>query len=194
MDFIDKVCNIFIKISPQVFNLFKIAYLALIVFVGILITTPYYPLVGSLFGEIAVLLYILSLVPGIALRLGVNHSTFNVIRIYRRHIGISMYLFAFSHMTLKRSPSFIVDFSTMPTYELMGTIALFIFMLLFLTSNNLSQKLLGVGWIYLQKLTYVGMFFVLLHLSVNYVSKWGMLMWLVIIAELFSFYIAARRR
>lgn len=191
---IENICNLFIKVSPQLINLIKVSYLALTIFVGILLTTPYYPQVSNLFGEIAVLLYILSLVPGIVLRLGITHPIFSVIRVYRRHIGISMYLFAASHMVMKRFPTMVIDFSNMPTSELMGTIALSVFMLLFVTSNNLSQKLLGVSWAYLQRLTYVGMFFVLLHLSINYLSKWGILMWLVVIAELVSFYINARRK
>lgn len=193
MVFIDKLCDFLIRISPEIIHILMVVYLAFVVFIGILLTTPDYPKFGSLFGEAAVILYVLSLVPGIVHRFGFDYPIFNVIRVYRRHIGISMYLFAFAHMVINRFPDLVIDFSSLPTYELMGMIALLIFLLLFITSNNLSQKILGVGWIYLQKLTYLGMFFVLLHLSINYISKWGIVMWIVVVVQLSSFYVAARR-
>lgn len=189
---IDNICNFFIKNSPQFINLFKVGYIILILVVGTVVSTNRHMLVSSLFGEVAVLIYLLTLVPGMALRLGITHPAINVVRVYRRHLGISMYLFAFSHMFTKRYPDLAVDFATVPSFELMGTISLFIFMVLFITSNNQSQKLLGKGWISLQKLTYLGMFFVFLHLSLLDIGKWTILMGVTILIQLYSFVVASK--
>jgi len=193
MECVENICDFFIKKSPELITLIKLIYFIFIIFVGIILSTAEYYKWGNLFGEIAVLIYLVSLVPGIFQRFGINHSVITVVRVYRRHIGISMFLFALSHMIIKRFPVFVVDFSTIPTFELMGTISLMIFLLLFITSNNLSQKILGVGWVYLQKLTYVGMLFVFLHLALVGSVKWGVLLWITIVVELVSFYVAATR-
>ncbi|MBI2464679.1 ferric reductase-like transmembrane domain-containing protein [Candidatus Shapirobacteria bacterium] len=190
---IDYVCNLFIKNSPQFIGLIKVGYFALSLFVGIVLTSPYHARISNLFGEAAVVFYILTLIPGIAMRLGIHHSVFNLLRLYRRFIGIAMYLLVLSHVVLKKFPELIPDLSTTPTFELMGIVSLIIFLLLFLTSNNRSQKLLGIGWVYLHKLTYIGMFFILLHLSLQGSKNWGLLMWVTIVLELVSFYVASRR-
>jgi len=191
---VENICNFFIEKSTFFIGLIKVCYLALILFVGIVLTSPYHGKISIFFGELSVLFYIVTLLPGMAMRLGIHHTFFTLVRVYRRYIGITMYLLALSHVVLNKFPKLIPDFSKTPTFELMGIVSIIIFLFLFITSNNFSQKLLSIGWFYLQRLTYLGMFFVLLHLSVNYVSKWGIIMWLVIVAELFSFYITTRRK
>jgi DMSO/TMAO reductase YedYZ heme-binding membrane subunit len=193
-ELVENICNFFIEKSSFFIRLIKVCYLALILFVGIVLSSPFHGKVGNFFGELSVLFYVATLLPGMAMRLGVHHTFFTLIRVYRRHIGIAMYLFALSHVVLNKFPDLIPDFSKTPTFELMGIVAIIIFLFLFITSNNFSQKLLGIGWVYLHRLTYVGMFFILLHLSILKSSTWGVLMWVVVLFQLTSFYIYARRQ
>lgn len=184
---IDTISNFFIQKSSLIIKWLPLVYFCFALFVWFNLNTRLGYRLSNLFGEISVGLYVLTLIPGIASRLGIKYIVINVIRIYRRHLGISMYLLAFAHFFIKKFPNFVSDFSTIPVFELMGSIALFIMFLLFLTSNNISQKVLATNWFRLQRLTYIGMFFIFLHLTLLEVGKWGILMGLVIILEVFSF-------
>jgi DMSO/TMAO reductase YedYZ heme-binding membrane subunit len=182
---IDTISNFFIQKSPLIIKWLPLVYFGFVLFVWINLDTRLGYRLSNTFGEIAVGLYVLTLIPGIAGRLGLKNSIFNVIRVYRRHLGISMYLFAFSHFFIKRFP-----FTFPPSFfafEVAGMLAIFVFFLLFVTSNNFSQKLLTKNWFLLQKLTYLGMFFIFLHLAFLKVATWGTLMALVILLEVISF-------
>ena len=99
--------------------------------------------------------------------------------LYRRHLGISMFLLAFIHQSLSRVLPIIVRFGIGPElmnaapYELMGTLTLALLFPLWITSNDVSMKILGKNWKRLHALTYVALFFLFLHV-VLLSSNWAL--------------------
>ena len=79
------------------------------------------------------------------------------------------------------------DFFPRNTFEITGSIALFILFFLFITSNNLSVRRLRIYWYWIQRLTYLSMFFIFFHVALIDLSIWTIFMGLVIILEVISF-------
>lgn len=164
-----------------------IAYVSFSIFVLSTLGSRLSYQISNLFGELAVIFYIVTLLPGMSRRFSLQHPIVNLLRLYRRQIGIFMYLFAFAHFFIKKYPSFISGFSAPSLAELSGIVAIFIFFLLFVTSNNTSQKLLASAWFVVQKLTYVGMFFIFLHLAFAGSLFWSILMITAVFVQVASF-------
>jgi len=130
---------------------------------------------GRKTGDLSVIFLSLSLLPGIIKRLGLKHpiSKFTqpiqiILMTFRRQIGQAMFVFAFAHYAwAKILPA--LEYQANPlainTFELLGSLALFLTIPLFLTSNDISMKLLKKRWNTLHKFSYVVTLFVLLHLS-----------------------------
>ena len=144
-----------------------------------------------LFGKTALTLYILTLVPGITGRLGIRHKLLSLLMIFRRHIGILMYLFALLHFSfLFLIPQLIIGnklFDSLLLFEFMGLSAIMLLLFLFLTSNDFSQFRLKDWWYLLHKLTYIAMFFIFLHVALQRISIWTILMGVIIFLQISSF-------
>jgi len=178
-------------------KIFKIIYLLLVVFVILAIIFSrldsnllfFFGGLGNLFGQGSIVIYILTLLPGIEERLTSKKKFFSIIRIYRRQLGIIMYLFALMHFIFIKV-IFAKNFGNLLAqniFEGMGSFAVFIFLLLFITSNNLSVSRLRLYWYRIQRLTYIGMFFIFFHVALLGFSIWTVLMGLIIILEILSF-------
>jgi DMSO/TMAO reductase YedYZ heme-binding membrane subunit len=134
---------------------------------------------GNLAGELAIIFYILTLIPGIVRRFGAFYKPVAILMIFRRYIGIAMFLFVLMHALFNW-------FFPPVGFVLYGFIALVMLFFLFVTSNDMSTKLLGSMWGWIHKLTYIIMWPVMIHVALLK-SNWTIPIGVTVIAELASF-------
>lgn len=149
--------------------------------------------IGLKFGQAALMLYVLTLIPGILKRFNVLSQIRVVLHAFRRHFGIVMYIAMFIHMswttTLPLISVFGYDLSKFPmlaTFQLVGLAAALILLPLFVTSNDFSVKKLGPWWKRIHRLTYVAMFLIFLHVALVESPKWLVLITTTMIIWIFS--------
>lgn len=127
-----------------------------------------YPLAGN-FGTVSLLLFAVSLVPGILQRLKILPLFSASIVLFRRQIGIMMYFMALLHsMFISTIPAIMSNsfgLDSLPKNGLTGVVTLLILFPVWLTSNDFSQKKLGKFWKILQRLTYIAMFTIFIHVA-----------------------------
>jgi DMSO/TMAO reductase YedYZ heme-binding membrane subunit len=144
--------------------------------------------IGSKVGTLAVAVYSLTLMPGILKRLNQLPFIRASLFLFRRQLGVLAFLLILLHSSFVVTiPSiqegvFIPQLNTRQTY---GVIAMWLLFPLWLTSNNFSAKKLGKFWGVLHKLTYLALFFVMLHVALLSL-KTGAVLLLVLIAEIVS--------
>lgn len=203
--YVDHIFLFITKRTMQIIVLFKIAYAAL---AGVLIWATLAASVqnkwyGAAYefarqsGEIAVGLYILTCMPGIFRRLGIRHKLISLLMIFRRQIGILMYVFVLIHvMVLRVVPVFLRGGSIFPSswFEIFGSVASGLLFLLFMTSNDMSVKKLGTWWHKIHQLTYVVMFFILLHVALQAISIWAILTAMLIVVQIISYAVSRSRK
>ena len=135
--------------------------------------------IGNKAGETALLLYILTLIPGIARRLQIRSKLISLLMIFRRYIGIAMFLFVWMHFWFERGVDWFLHgtlLSSSPVpFELMGFLAGSISLAFALTSNDWSTKKLGVWWGRLHALTYTLVWIIFLHVALQKISIWTVL-------------------
>lgn len=142
---------------------------------------------GIRFGYIALLFYLLTLLPGIFSRLQWLPLLGVMMMPFRRHFGIIMFICAFIHQAFT---------TTVPTLafgaalslggaKIFGFLALVVLFPLWLTSNDVSQKYLGRKWKILHRLTYLALFLIFLHVAF-FRKRWMILTVIVMILELYS--------
>ncbi len=182
----------------KIIRLFKIIYCFLILLFLIGARSVYYadqyqPFFYSLavaFGKSAVVIYILTLVPGIVRRFGLKHEIVAIVMILRRYLGILMYILVFTHYWWVRGINiwfhkiFVIP---PPVFESVGFIALVLLTPIFLTSTDLAVAKLGKWWGRIHKLTYVVMFLILLHTALQRISIWSILVLLIVILQMTSY-------
>ena len=137
-------------------------------------------------GKSALILFVFVLLPGICNRIRVRHKILAILRIFRRHLGITMFLLATFHgltvsilPNIKAGPPFVFAL-----FEIFGSVSLFLLFLLFATSNDISEKFLGIWWFRLHRLVYFTMWFILFHVSLQRLSFWTVLAGLLVVAEM----------
>src|SRR3989344_5117925 len=98
--------------------------------------------IGLKAGDLAVLTYCVTLIPGIARRFSVKHKLLSLLMIFRRYFGISMFLFVAIHFFMIRGAGFIRNgFSAQfALFELAGITAGLLLIPLFITSNDMSVQ------------------------------------------------------
>lgn len=140
-------------------------------------------------GRIALTLYCITLIPGMTKRFGVTHKLFSLIRIFRRYIGISVFLFALTHASFVRLILLLprVLSLTGPLFELFGLISLILLFFMFLTSNDFSQNRLGIWWYRLHWVTHIIMIMVLFDTLLQRVSTWSVLIGIIVVLQIASF-------
>jgi len=150
---------------------------------------------GKIAGNVALLLYIITLLPGIGARLGIQNKWFSLLRLYRRKIGIIMFLTAGAHVICTKLIFIqkLSDLLPQGTFEIMGMLAIECLLLLFLTSNNFSIKKLRIWWFRIQRLTYFALFFIFLHVALIKLSVWSVLMGVTVVLQLTSFFVAYKK-
>lgn len=145
---------------------------------------------GRQLGKLALVLFIVIAIPGIARRFGYRHKAVALIMIFRRYLGITMYLLALIHASFVRLvfvASGRIPLSPAPTFVLFGTLALTLLFFLFVTSNDGSVRKLGVWWQRIHNLFYIIMWLIFLHVGLQRLGVWTVLIGVTSIIELVSF-------
>lgn len=145
---------------------------------------------GVWMGRAAVSLLAVVLLPGILGRFGIQIKVTRVITFYRRQLGITTFLLAFTHgmlvRVIRRLAAGEFPFTAQPLFELFGTLALSLLFFLFITSNDANVKRLGPWWKRLHRLVYVIVWLVLFHTILQRVSVWSVTIGAVAILEVAS--------
>jgi sulfoxide reductase heme-binding subunit YedZ len=132
-------------------------------------------------GTASLLLFSLTLLPGIIMRLKLvpklTLPIATLITPFRRHIGILMFITAFVHMSFSSTLPYIAlqlistgKVVLPPPFRLFEQIGLIGWMLLlpvWLTSNDFSMKKLGKWWKRLQRLTYLALWLIFIHVALQ---------------------------
>ena len=134
--------------------------------------------------QTAIILYILTIIPGIFRRFGKQHKLVALLMIYRRYIGIAVFFTILYHYMMERGVFLIQSgvqnilsaFSHYMLFEIMGTVAFFFIFLLAVTSNDISTSKLGIWWGRIHNLTYVIVWFMFLHVALQRVTIWTLLL------------------
>lgn len=197
--FTDSVFSWLVMRKHKVIRVFQIGYAALfLVFIAAIRSQflqdqffPFFYDIALWCGKISLLFFICALVPGITRRFGIKHKLVAILMIFRRHLGISMYLLAFFHASVVRLlpmvralPRLLLPVSL---FEWFGFTSLCILLLLFATSNDLSMKTLKLWWYTLHKLIYIVMWLLLLHVGLQRISVWSVLMGITVTIQTVSF-------
>lgn len=133
--------------------------------------------------------FTVAILPGMLVRYGIKSKLLPILYLYRREFGKLMFLFALNHyLTIKVFPTIQGQSTvTFPFYQVIGFVALFLSLFLFLTSNDWAVKKLGKIWQKLHKLVYVIVWLIFLHVAiVQGFSPLSTLIFIVAIAETVS--------
>lgn len=128
-------------------------------------------------GQVALVLFWISLIPGIARRLHIRTVCTAFLMTIRRQIGIVMFLLSIVHYSGIRL--FPVLFGGVPLhlppppFELMGVAALYILFALYITSNDWSVHILGAWWRRIHAMSYFAVWILFLHVAMQRVSIWS---------------------
>jgi DMSO/TMAO reductase YedYZ heme-binding membrane subunit len=185
-----------IKKRNPIVNCFKVFFILLTLFLcvgswAIYSNTnfSFYYEIGKKCGDIAILLFILSSIPGIVRRFGKFNKLISILMIFRRYIGITTYLFVLIHLSFVRVVPWIsgLILPIPEVYVLIGMLANMMLFLLFVTSNDLSVKKLGHVWHVIHNWMYVIVWIIFLHVALQRISIWTVLIGSTAIAQVCSF-------
>ncbi len=143
--------------------------------------------VGRTFGTVAAIMLAVTLTPGIIGRFRIFPNLRVVMMLFRRHFGILTYLCIVAHSVfLYWMPSFLRGFRSLQLFQAMGITALVLATPLFLTSNDVSVRLLKQWWNRIHKLVYIVLFFAALH-TFLVDSKMGFVLIGIVVLEVVSY-------
>lgn len=170
-----------VKHKRQVIGVFKVFYLFLLIalcIVAYLLTKDMslgliYEL-GILAGKISILVFCLTITPGILRRFDMRGPIPSVLMLFRRHLGITTFALGFYHYSsIILFPQIFAGLPVQippPIFQFVGTLSLYTMAILFFTSNDWSVRTLGVWWGRIHNLIYLiawGLFF---HIVLQEVS------------------------
>ncbi len=133
---------------------------------------------GLTLGRIAILVYILTTLPGITRRFGINHRFIQILMIFRRYLGICVFMLITIHFMWVRGIDILfkqIIIVPTPVFQLMGTGAYLLLMPMFLTSNDFSVKNLGKWWQIIHNATYIIIWLIFMHVAFQRISIWSFL-------------------
>ncbi|MBI4037426.1 ferric reductase-like transmembrane domain-containing protein [Candidatus Curtissbacteria bacterium] len=200
--FLDLQRKIYLKIAKKekfIRFLSNLVYLAIVGFwpvaylstVGILPGSSYLYSLGVKFGQGAITLLGIVVIPGILGRFGIEIPITRTITLFRRRLGILVFLLGLTHYLLVRLLSIILGYIKFqifpPLFELLGMSTLSLLFLLFLTSNNKSVRSLGKWWKRLHRLIYLVLWLLVFHTGLQRISKWTLFIGLFALLEIISF-------
>lgn len=182
----------------RIIKIFQLGYVVALLFLGvsayILVAghplTPVISALGEKCGQFALCFFILASIPGMAGRFQVKHPLVTLGLMFRRHIGISTFILALCHSEI----SYVIPIVSAgmfppfppPLFIIWGMLAFIGLFILFSTSNDFSVKKLGSWWKRLHKLLYVLFWFIFLHVALQELSVWAILIFLFAILEVAS--------
>lgn len=158
---------------------------------------------GSKLGTFSLICYLITLVPGILARLHwlpeITQPVGSMLMVFRRHFGILMFISAFVHMSFTTTlpqlvfNNFEISQITLQTYHIVGIVGWWILFPLWLTSNDVSVKKLGLWWKRVHLLTYAALFFIFLHVALQ-LESWAVVLAGVMVVEIISWLLFLRRQ
>jgi len=146
---------------------------------------------GKFCGLIAVYLFLATLIPGIAKRLKLANKIKHLylfLNLLRRQLGILTFMFVWYHFFFLRGLNSFQSgqiYTPSALFEWFGLIAFQLLFLLFITSNDLSVRRLGTWWKKLHSLTYIIIWFVMLHVVFTELSL-AVIVFIFAIVEIYS--------
>lgn len=146
---------------------------------------------GTFCAKIAVFLYLFTLIPGILQRLNLATKVkglYILLNTLRRSIGILTFVLIWYHFLFLRGIASILSgqiYKPSTLFEVFGFIAFQLLFLMFITSNGISVKKLGKWWGRIHSLTYVIIWFIMIHVSFVNMSL-AVLLGIFAILELYS--------
>jgi sulfoxide reductase heme-binding subunit YedZ len=193
-----KIFEVFAKKSPLIIRLSLFTYLLIIGMIAVghylyfsdpTTQAPIYSL-GKKCGQLVIGLLGMVVMPGILGRLGIEIMMTRIITLFRRQIGISIFLLSFAHYSFVKSlPSFyggVLPLMNLVAFELMGLLAFIILFLMFLTSNNWGIRKLGKWWKRLHRFVYAVLWLLVLHTGLQKISIWSAGIFAVAVLEIVS--------
>lgn len=139
------------------------------------------------FGRISLLVLLIVITPGILGRFNIQIKVSRILTLYRRRLGILVFLLAFTHFHIIGLPKLVgTEPNIFPLFQRIGLTALVLLFVMFLTSNNFSQRRLGRWWKRLHRLIYVVVILILIHTFMQRVSIWSILAGIFFILEISS--------
>jgi DMSO/TMAO reductase YedYZ heme-binding membrane subunit len=144
---------------------------------------------SSSIGTLSLILFLVTLVPGILSRFKIFPLVTSSFVLFRRQIGILMFMTAIIHsFYLSTIPGIInsrLGLEFLSTKDLLGSISLMILLPVWLTSNDLSQKIFGKLWKIIQRLAYLSLIAIFFHVALSSI-KWGIVIFGMFGLELLS--------
>ncbi|NCO12700.1 MAG: hypothetical protein GW754_01505 [Candidatus Pacebacteria bacterium] len=171
------VHKVLVKYKKIIFKLFTFSYFlgGSIIAFGFYLFNNYpliYLIIQSLaksFGTLALFMFLATLTPGILSRFKIFPLFASSIVLFRRQLGILMFITAMVHsfylitipgiMTSQFGPDFLT------IRDLLGSLSLIILLPAWLTSNNYSQKKFGKIWKIIQRVTYISLVMIFIHVA-----------------------------
>jgi sulfoxide reductase heme-binding subunit YedZ len=151
-------------------------------------------------GQASLVLFLLTVLPGIMRRFGFGQLLLSkVLMLFRRQLGVLMFSMAFAHYTVTGLAPMIAAGgppAVVPTGVMMGSLSFMLLLPLFATSNDWAQRRLGANWSRLHTLIYVAIWVILLHVAlvVEEVNIWDILIGTFAVLELVSLIYASIRK
>lgn len=140
-------------------------------------------------GQMSLFLFCLVLLPGICLRLRINHQLIGLTMLFRRQIGVTVFLLAVLHgWIVSIAPRILLGSQnfTLIFFEFLGTLAVLLMLPMWLTSNNLTVKALGKWWKRIHSVIYVVAWFIFGHVALQGEWKLAFLVGLFAVLEIVS--------
>ncbi|MFA9288728.1 MAG: ferric reductase-like transmembrane domain-containing protein [Weeksellaceae bacterium] len=170
-------------------SIIKVWYtINMIIFLGIVAMTVFYlqqlyipefSTWGKRFGQFSVLLFCITITPGIMRRLQLKWKIKDIIMLFRRQLGIFTFIFAFIHyLTMSFLPTIVFKLPLLPvsSLQVMGLLSIYPMALVFFTSNDWSVKRLGKWWSRIHSLVYIIAWTIFFHVFLQGpLSVWGYL-------------------
>lgn len=193
----DKIFMLAAKNRAKIITLFKVLYLtiAAIIILGVYSLLKnnsfavFFYTLGVQSGQAAILVYIITTIPGITRRFKISHRLIQILMMFRRYIGILMYSLILNHYMMVSGTMLIFKQILplpFPVFELFGIAAFTMLFLLFITSNDFSVKRLGIWWDRLHQLTYVIVWLIFAHVALQRLSIWTLLIGVTAVAQISS--------
>lgn len=174
-NFIDRMFRFTIQNRTNIIFIYKVISVSLL---GVFFWAWFDPglyVWGILAGKIALIVYAFTVIPGIGRRFKLRHKLLSILMMFRRYNGILMFILISLHFWIVRGLFYIHNGIAQwpPVFQLYGIVALFLTFFMFVTSNDLSIKLLKKGWHWLHKLTYVVIWLIAFHVSLQGIDIWA---------------------
>lgn len=137
-------------------------------------------------GQASLVLFIITILPGIARRFGIRNDATAIIMLFRRQLGILTFLLGLTHyffIFLAPTIRSGVIPTNPPLFQIMGVLSLYPMALLFLTSNDWAVRHMGKWWNRLHALVYIIAWTIFLHVALVKISVWTVLIGVAAVAE-----------